>query len=141
MIRYNLHFAQHAFTLLFLLNIMLYLFLFVCLFVINNRPKSETILPILCVFGILGSSIDLHIVQILKAWQNLYVLSYLTNCLHPLPRAGRRSWGTIILSRERTERSKTIPLFRKKNKRIEHVLKHIGTICKVMEWKLLEKNV
>ena len=40
-------------------------------------------------------------------------------------RAGRPSWGTIVLSRERTERSRTIPSFRKKNERIECVLKNI----------------
>ena len=50
-------------------------------------------------------------------------------------RAGRRSWGTIVLSRERTERLRTIPSFRKKNKRIECILKNIGTICKGTEWK------
>ena len=44
--------------------------------------------------------------------------------------AGRRSWGTIVLSRERTERSRTIPSFRKKNERIERDIKNIGTICK-----------
>ena len=39
----------------------------------------------------------------------------------------------IVLSRERTERSRTIPPFRKKNERIERVLKTIGTICKETE--------
>ena len=51
-------------------------------------------------------------------------------------RAGRRSWGTIVLSRERTERterSRTIPSFRKKKERKERVLKNIGTICKGTE--------
>ena len=47
----------------------------------------------------------------------------------PDSRAGRHSWGTIVLSRERTKQSRTIPLFRKKNERIEHALKNIGTIC------------
>ena len=57
-------------------------------------------------------------------------------------RAGRLSWGTIILSRERTERLRTIPSFqKKKNEIIERVLKNIGTICKGTELKLLEKNV
>ena len=56
-------------------------------------------------------------------------------------RARRRSWGTIVLSRERTERSRKIPTFRKKNERIERVLKNIGTICKGTERQLLEKNV
>ena len=36
------------------------------------------------------------------------------NCRHTA-RAGRRFWGTIVISREQTELSKTIPLFRKKN--------------------------
>ena len=48
-------------------------------------------------------------------------------------RAGRRSWGTIVLSRERMEQSRMIPSFRKKNERIEPVLKNIGTICKGTE--------
>ena len=48
-------------------------------------------------------------------------------------RAGRVNSGTIVLSRERTERSKTIPWFRKKNERFERVLKNIGTICKRTE--------
>ena len=48
-------------------------------------------------------------------------------------RAGRRSWGTIVLSRERTERSRTVPSFRKKNELIEHVLKNSGTIYKGTE--------
>ena len=54
-------------------------------------------------------------------------------------RAGRRSWGTIVYSRERMERSRTIPLFRKKNKRIERVLKILERFVK--ERKLLAKNV
>ena len=61
--------------------------------------------------------------------------------LYGMNRAGRRSWGTIVLSREQTERSKTIPSFRKKNERIERVLKNIRTMCKETERKLLEKNV
>ena len=48
-------------------------------------------------------------------------------------RAGRRSWGTIVLSRKRTERSRTIPSFRKKNESIKRVLKNLGTICKGTE--------
>ena len=55
-------------------------------------------------------------------------------------RAGRVNGGTIVLSRERTERSRTIPSFRKKNERLERVLKNIGTITKRTERKLLEKN-
>ena len=47
--------------------------------------------------------------------------------------AGRRSWKTIVLSRERTKRSRMIPSFQKKNERIERVLKNIGTICKGTE--------
>ena len=43
-------------------------------------------------------------------------------------RTGRRSSGTIVLKRERMERSRTIPSFRKKNEPIELVLKNIGTI-------------
>ena len=63
----------------------------------------------------------------------------------PVSRAGRRSWGTIVLSRERTERSRTIPPFQKKNERIERVLKNIGTICKGTErersnWKKRNAN-
>ena len=50
-----------------------------------------------------------------------------------MSRAGRRSLGTIVLLRERTERSRTIPSFRKKNECIERVLKNIGTICKGTE--------
>ena len=46
-------------------------------------------------------------------------------------RARCRSWGTIVLSQERMERSRTS--FRKKNERIEHILKNIGTICKGTE--------
>ena len=38
-------------------------------------------------------------------------------------RAGGRSWETIVLSRERTELSKTIQLYRKKNEHIDRVLK------------------
>ena len=45
-------------------------------------------------------------------------------------RAGHRSWETIVLSQERTELSRTIPSFRKKNEHIERVLKNIGTIIK-----------
>ena len=57
-----------------------------------------------------------------------------TNALSSIKgRAGRRSLGTIVLSREQTERSRTIPSFRKKNERIERVLKNIGTICKETE--------
>ena len=48
-------------------------------------------------------------------------------------RAGRVNGGTIVLSRERTERSRTIPSFRKKNERLERVLKNIGTIGKRTE--------
>ena len=48
-------------------------------------------------------------------------------------RTGRRSWGTIVLYRERTEWSRTIPSFQKKNERIKRVLNNIGTICKGME--------
>ena len=44
---------------------------------------------------------------------------------------------TIVLSRERKERSRIVP---KKNKRIERVLKNIGTIYKGTERKLLEKE-
>ena len=43
-------------------------------------------------------------------------------------RAGRRSWGMMVLSRERTELSIT-----KKNKHIERVFKNIGTISKITE--------
>ena len=46
--------------------------------------------------------------------------------------------GTIVLSRARMEQSRTIPLFRKK--RLERVLKNIGTISKITERELLEKN-
>ena len=40
--------------------------------------------------------------------------------------------GTIVLSQERKERSRTIPSFRK-NERLERVLKNIGTISKRTE--------
>ena len=50
-----------------------------------------------------------------------------------ISRAGRVNGGTIVLSRERTERSRTIPSFRKKNERLESVLKNIGTISKRTE--------
>ena len=45
-------------------------------------------------------------------------------------RAGRRSWGTIVYSRERTERARTIPSFRIKNERIERVLKILERFVK-----------
>ena len=48
-------------------------------------------------------------------------------------RAGRCSWGKIILSQEQTERSSTIPSFQKNNKWIERFLKNVGTICKEAE--------
>ena len=48
-------------------------------------------------------------------------------------RAGRRSWGMVVLSQERTERSRTIQSFRKKNELIERILKNVGTICKGTE--------
>ena len=48
-------------------------------------------------------------------------------------RAGRVPGGTIVLSWERTERSKTTPSFRKKNERLERVLKNIGTFSKRTE--------
>ena len=54
-------------------------------------------------------------------------------------RARRVPGGTIVLSRERTERSRMIPSFRK-NERLEWVLKNIGTISKRTERELLEKN-
>ena len=57
-----------------------------------------------------------------------------------MPRAGRVNGGTIVLCRERTEQSRTIPSFRKKNERLERVLKNIGTISKRTERELLEKN-
>ena len=53
--------------------------------------------------------------------------------LHVEPRAGRVNGGTIVLSREQTERSRTIPSFRKKNERLERVLKNIGTFSKRTE--------
>ena len=46
--------------------------------------------------------------------------------------AGRVPGGTIVLSLERMEQSRTIPLFRK-NERLECVLKSIGTISKRMK--------
>ena len=45
-------------------------------------------------------------------------------------RAGRRYWETIVLSQERTDFSRTILSFRKKNEHIERDLKNIGTIIK-----------
>ena len=48
-------------------------------------------------------------------------------------RAGRCSWGKIILSQEQPERSSTIPSFQKNNKWIECFLKNVGTICKGAE--------
>ena len=50
-----------------------------------------------------------------------------------LSRTGRVNGGTIVLCRDRTERSRTIPSFQKKNERLEHVLKNIGTISKRTE--------
>ena len=50
------------------------------------------------------------------------------------PRAGRVPGGTIVLSQERTERSRMIPSFRKNNEHLEPVLKNIGTISKRMKW-------
>ena len=55
-----------------------------------------------------------------------------------LVRAGRRSWGTIVLSREWTERPRTIPSFWKENEHIERVLKNIETICKETVLKGIE---
>ena len=55
-------------------------------------------------------------------------------------RAGRVPGGTIVLSRERTERSRTIPWFRKKNERLERVLKNIGMISKITERNRTERN-
>ena len=49
----------------------------------------------------------------------------------PGGRAGHVPGGTIVLSQERTERSRTIPSFQKK--RLERVLKNIGTISKTTE--------
>ena len=49
-------------------------------------------------------------------------------------RAGRVPGGTIVLSQERTKRSRTIPSFKKKNEHLEPVLKNIGTISKRTEW-------
>ena len=57
-------------------------------------------------------------------------------------RARRRSLGTIFLSWEWTELSRTIPLFQKKNEGIEHILNNIGIISKwIVGRKLLENNV
>ena len=88
-----------------------------------------------------------HTTKLIKThiYQNTKILSslgqILDRAIFTLPTgAGRRSWGTIVLSWEHTERSRTIPSFRKK-KRVELVLKNIGTICKGTERKLLEKNV
>ena len=49
-----------------------------------------------------------------------------------ISRAGHVPGETIVLSQEQTERSRTIPSFRK-NKRLEGVLKNIGTVSKRME--------
>ena len=59
---------------------------------------------------------------------------------HKTIRPGRRSWGIIVLSRERTELSKT----EKKNEHIEHFLKILELLLKEQKWnerKLLKKNV
>ena len=57
-------------------------------------------------------------------------------------RAGRRSSGTIVLSRERMERSRKIPPrhFKKRTNAIERVLKNIGTICKGREWNFFKRT-
>ena len=55
-------------------------------------------------------------------------------------RAGRVPGGTIVLSRERTERSRTIPMFRKKRERLDHILKNFVKERNGTEWELLEKN-
>ena len=55
-------------------------------------------------------------------------------CLMLITRAGSFPGGKIVLSRERTERSRTIPSFRKNNEHLEPVLKNIGTISKRMKW-------
>ena len=64
----------------------------------------------------------------------------------------RRKWRTknikmlnifiyyLGLGIERTERSRTIPSFRKKNKHIERVLKIVGTICKGTERTFLKRS-
>ena len=47
--------------------------------------------------------------------------------------AGRFPGGTIVLSRERMERSRMIPMFRKKHEHLERVLQNFGTISKRTE--------
>ena len=47
--------------------------------------------------------------------------------------AGRRSWGTIVLSQEQTKQSRAMTWFRKKNERVERIFKNVGTICKGTE--------
>ena len=71
----------------------------------------------------------------LLIFHDIFVSILVIRFLARVTRAGRRSWGTIVLSRDRTERSRTIPSFRKKNERIEGVLKNIGTICNRTEGK------
>ena len=50
----------------------------------------------------------------------------------PAVRPGGVPGGTIVLSRERTEQSRTIPSL-KKNEQLECVLKNIKMICKRTE--------
>jgi len=72
----------------------------------------------------------------------LYIHKYFTIVHHDYftVRAGRVPGGMIVLSRERTERSRTIPSFWKKNERLERVLKNVWTISKRTERELLEKK-
>ena len=46
----------------------------------------------------------------------VHVTKPIFNSTAGLPRAWPRSWGTIVLSREQMEQSRTIPLFRKKER-------------------------
>ena len=55
-------------------------------------------------------------------------------------RAGRVSGGTIVLSRERTERSRTIPSFRKKTNAQNAFLKLLERLVKERNGTEREKN-
>ena len=75
--------------------------------------------------------LNLHIMDLKKEFER-FIHTFLDHHHH--------SWGTIVLSRERTERSRTIPSFRKKNEHIERVLKIVGTICKGTERTFLKRS-
>ena len=89
----------------------------------DNRPARES--SLVCVVAIelikpviITNAFIYFIASLFYSFPNEKVLSgkyaFTSEIPYSTHRAGRRSWGTIVLSRERTERSRTIPSFRKK---------------------------